>query len=57
MPFSLTALLRVAHQEQVGACSAGVLVLLFQFNEQRFLLGELPFALDDVVFHLSQLVR
>jgi len=57
MPFSLAALLRVPHQEQVGARFTGVLVLLFQFNEQRLLLGELPFALDDVAFHLSQLVR
>ncbi len=49
--------LALPHNFQLGLRVSDVFVLLFQMNDQRLLLGELPLRLNDIALKLSQLIH
>src|SRR5437764_946489 len=52
----IAASLLGAHPFKLGLGFGGFLVLALHFDNQRLLLGEPPFAFDDIALHLPQLV-
>ncbi|MGY8685620.1 hypothetical protein Q2941_49100 [Bradyrhizobium sp. UFLA05-153] len=57
MPILLTAALVLAQSFQFGLSAAGVMILLFQTNDQCLLFREAPLTVNYLALQLSQLIQ
>ncbi|TQF28796.1 hypothetical protein [Bradyrhizobium sp. UNPA324] len=53
----LTLPLVLAHYFQFGLRAADILVLPFQVDNHRLLLGQSPLSFDDIALQLPQLIK